>query len=477
MDMQSFLNNLRPALIVTKREIRDQLRDWRIIFPIIALTLFFPFMMNFVARQALDFVQRYGANIIGDRLVPFFLMIVGFFPISVSLVIALETFVGEKERGSIEPLLNSPLKDWQLYLGKLISSIVPTLVASFIGMGVYIIGLMIQGLQLPELGLLILIIALTIVQALVMVSGAVVVSTQATSVRAANLLASFIIIPVALLIQVESVAMFWGSYATLWLLVFGMAVLVALLVRVGLAHFQREELLGREIDILNLRWAWKIFKRAFLNDARSVIDWYLHKLPLTIRKLGQPSFFMIAILMIAIWIGSMQVNLFSGSLGKNNPVQMDANLQSLVSSWPLFSFPPVLAIWWQNVRAMLISIVLGVFSFGILGVMPAIATFGILGFLLSVIAQNGISIWVYLLGFILPHGILEIPAVIIAGAAVLQMGAILATPTPGRTIGEVWIETLADWCKVMVGVVIPLLFVAAAIEAWVTPRIALLLVH
>ena len=51
-------------------------------------------------------------------------MIVGFFPITVSLVIALESFVGEKERRSIEPLLSSPLEDWQLYLGKLLASLV-----------------------------------------------------------------------------------------------------------------------------------------------------------------------------------------------------------------------------------------------------------------------------------------------------------------------------------------------------------------
>ncbi len=259
--MRSFLHNLRPAFIITNREIRDQLHDWRIIFPVIALTLFFPFLMNFTAKQALTFVQKYGANIIADRLIPFFLMIVGFFPISVSLVIALETFVGEKERGSIEPLLNTPLKDWQIYLGKLISSIVPSLIASFFGMGVLYCWFKSQGLNLPAPLLLIQIIALTIVQALVMVSGAVVVSSQATSVRAANLLASFIIIPVALLIQVESVIMFWGNYATLWLLVFGMAVLVALLVRVGLAHFQREELLGREIDVLNLRWGLKVLRK------------------------------------------------------------------------------------------------------------------------------------------------------------------------------------------------------------------------
>jgi hypothetical protein len=102
------LSQLRPAFIITQREVRDQLRDWRIIFPVIGLTIFFPFLMNFTAQQMLGFVRQYGATIIGERMVPFLLMIVGFFPISVSLVIALETFVGEKERSSIEPLLNSP---------------------------------------------------------------------------------------------------------------------------------------------------------------------------------------------------------------------------------------------------------------------------------------------------------------------------------------------------------------------------------
>jgi ABC-type transport system involved in multi-copper enzyme maturation permease subunit len=100
----------RLALVITRREVRDQFRDWRIFFPVIALTLFFPFLMNFTAGQLIGFVEQYGANIIVDRLIPFFLLIVGFFPISVSLVIALESFVGEKERGSIEPLLNSPFK-------------------------------------------------------------------------------------------------------------------------------------------------------------------------------------------------------------------------------------------------------------------------------------------------------------------------------------------------------------------------------
>ena len=68
--------------------------------------------------------------------------------------------------------------------------------------------------------------------------------------------------------------------------------------------------------------------------------------------------------------------------------------------------------------------------------------------------------------------LLEIPAAILATAAVMNAGAVLARPTVGKTVGEVWLEALADWAKVMVGVVIPALLVAAAIEVWVTPQIA-----
>ena len=206
---------LRPALIITRREIRDQFRDWRIIVPILILTLIFPAIMNFTARRAVVFVEQYGASIIGERLIPFLLMVVGFFPISISLVIALESFVGEKERRSIEPLLSSPMTDVQLYVGKLLAVTVPPLLASYIGIIVYLVGVYRQIGWVAEPILLVQIVLPTTVQAIVMVAGAVVISTQATSVRAANLLASFIIIPMAFLIQGESMVMFWAEYDAL----------------------------------------------------------------------------------------------------------------------------------------------------------------------------------------------------------------------------------------------------------------------
>ncbi len=472
------INSIRPAFYIVRREVRDQLRDWRIIFPVLGLTIFFPFLMNFTAQQILNFVKQYEANIIGERLIPFLLMIVGFFPISVSLVIALETFVGEKERMSIEPLLNTPLKDWQLYLGKMLSATVPPLLSSFLGMAVYISGLMIQHIALPEPGIMILIFLLTTVQAIVMVAGAVVVSSQATSVRAANLLASFIIIPMALLIQGESIIMFWGDFSTLWWVVGGLFALTVLLVRVGLAHFQREELLGREIDVLNLKWGFRLFWHSFTGGARSVAEWYRVAQPRAIRALWRPSLVMGLLSLVGVLVGFLLVAQWTKSGGIPEQFKSitdpSGRIQGLLNEWPLFSGGPVLMIWWQNVRALLLGLVLGVFSIGILGVLPVFATMVVLGGLMNVLFQAGVPVVVYLLGMILPHGIVEIPMAILASAAVLQAGAILATPTPGKTVGEVWITAMGEWAKIMVGVVIPLLLVAAALEAWVTPRIALL---
>lgn len=466
------LDALRPVFVIAKREVRDQFRDWRIIFPILGLTILFPFLMNFTASQMLGFVNQYGAAIIAERLIPFLLMIVGFFPISVSLVIALESFVGEKERGSIEPLLNTPLEDWQLYMGKLLSSTVPPLFSSYLGMIVYLTGLVISKIPIPNIQLLILVLFMTTVQAVLMVAGAVVVSCQATSVRSANLLSSFIILPVAFLIQGESMVMFWGNYATLWWVVFGLTVFSLLLIRVGLAHFQREELLGREIDVLNFKWGWQVFKEQFFDGASGLKDWYFRVIPSTIGRMRWAILVVSIICVAAFFTGQSLVAQFPINLTKGG-TNVAEGVRKLMHYWPLFSFSPVATIWWQNVRALLVGMILGVFSFGIMGLLPIFITIAAVGYLGQILTNNGLPAVQYLSGMVLPHGVIEIPMAILATAAVVYAGAKLATPAAHETFGETWVRSMADWVKVMLSVVVPLLFVAAAIEAWVTPQIVL----
>lgn len=463
--------DLRPALIITRREVRDQLRDWRIIVPIMALTLLFPWIMNFTARQLIGFVQRYGAPMIGERLIPFLLMVVGFFPISISLVIALESFVGEKERHSIEPLLSSPLNAWQLYVGKLLASLAAPLLASYLGIVVYLIGVYRQVGWQPEPILLVQIVTLTTVQGIVMVSGAVVVSAQTTSVRAANLLASFIIIPMTFLIQGESVVMFWARYDVLWWAILGQIVIAGLLLRTGVAHFNREELLGRDIDVLNVRWGWRTYWRNFLDRARSPWDWYRRVLHSTRRQLTTPMLLMAIGVVAGMLVGASQASRFSLPPELLNLKTINAGFVEGLEAFRFFSLGNVPVIWLHNLRTIALATVLGIFSFGVLGVLVMLAPLILIGYFAASVAAAGVSPWAFLTAFVLPHGVLEIPAIVIAGAAILRLGATLAAPARDQTIGEAWLAAFADWTRVMVALVLPLLLGAAFLEVFVTPRV------
>jgi uncharacterized membrane protein SpoIIM required for sporulation/ABC-type transport system involved in multi-copper enzyme maturation permease subunit len=466
------LENLRPALIVTKREIRDQFRDWRIIIPIIALTLVFPAIMNFTARQATEFVGRFGADIIGDRLIPFLLMVVGFFPISISLVIALESFVGEKERRSIEPLLSSPLTDWHLYIGKLLAVIFPPLAASYLGIGVYLFGVFRQIGWRPEPILMVQILLLTFVQALVMVAGAVVISTQATSVRAANLLASFIIIPMAFLIQGESMVMFWAEYDALWPVVFGLAVLAAVLVRTGVSHFNREEMLGRELDTLNLKGSWAAFRESFAGGARSVREWYrLVSFP-ALKRLKIPILLTGLVMVAAVWIGVNLTNQFPIPAEILDVSDLRIETFSRLGNISLMDPAGVGTIWFHNLRVVFFALLLGMFSFGVFGLLILMLPLVLVGYFAASFAGAGLSPLLFASSFVLPHGVLEIPALLIVGAGILKIGARIVAPSQGRSIGEVFVDALAEWCQVAVGFAAPMLLVAALLEVFLTPVVA-----
>ena len=464
--------SLMKSLVITRREVRDQFRDWRIIFPIIVLTLIFPALMNFTARQAVQFVQRYGAPVIGERLIPFLLMVVGFFPISVSLVIALESFVGEKERRSIEPLLCSPLSDGQLYLGKLLAAMFPPLLAAYLGIGVYLVGVYRQINWKPEPILITQILLLTTVQAVLMVSGAIVISSQTTSTRAANLLASFIIIPMALLIQGESIVMFWAQYSVLWWAILGQLLITGLLIRVGLAYFNREELLGRELDSINMARSWLLFKEGFRGETRSSWQWYRIEVLGELRRMGKPILVMTLTLVIGAWMGVRLAKQFPLPPERLAFDQLNQGFVQGLEALSFFSPIGVGTIWFHNLRAVVLATALGIFSFGVLGLIVLMLPLAFIAYITANVAAAHFSPALFLGALVLPHGILEIPAIILAGAALLNLGASLTAPAPGKTLGEAWMLALGKWFKIMLGLVVPLFLAAAIVEVFVTPHIA-----
>lgn len=463
------------AAVLARREVRDSFRDWRILTPIIILTVFFPALMNYTAGRMLAFVANYGAEIIATQMIPFLLLVVGFFPMSFSLIIALEVFVGEKERKSLEPLLATPLTDAQLYLGKMVAVLILPLLSAYLGMTVYTVGLYFTAGYVPSAQLFAQALLLTTVQGVIMVAAAVVISSQTTSVRAANLLASFIIVPMALLIQAEAAALFWGNHFGLWWLVLALGITAVLLVRMGLHLFNREEMMGRELDQIRLGWImlqiWNRFSGRWQLGDKYPTPWRWYKQTFSlIPQMGKPLASLLAAFVGALVMGVVLASMYTlppEIQAQFSGEQITANLSDL--EFLLGALP--LLIFTQNVRVLLLAALLGTFTFGVLGILIFMLPWVLVGFAAGQIYLTGENPFLFVLGAIVPHALIELPAIMLAIAAALRWHITVIAPPPNKTLSESFLAAMADFGRIFLGLVLPLLLLAAFVEAIITPRV------
>lgn len=469
------------ALIVTRREVTDSFRDWRIMTPIFVLTLLFPAISQFGANLMMGFVTQYGADLIGERTIPFLLMMVGFFPISLSLVIALETFVGEKERRSLEPLLSTPLTNTELYVGKTLAAMIPPLLASYTGMAIYMGSLLLGDLAWrPQAMLIVQIILLTTAQALLMVTGAVVISSQTTSTRAANLLASFIIVPMSLLLILESIVMFSAPDAdspngvfVLWVILVGLVIGTILFMRIGTRLFNREDLLGSTVDTLNLGWIRRTFWRYFRGEGQlELVGWYRQEVLGAVRRLGRPLLVVLAAVVLALVAGWIIGTYSSWQIPASvvgDPNELTGEFTGL---YELGGHSGAVA--WvvsQNMRVLTVGVILAPVSFGVIAIVLTVAPFMILGWVFAQFMQLGLDPSLFFAA-VIPHSLVEIPAILLATALAVRLGAVITQKPPvNKTLSMLWLAAAADMVKVWFGVVLPLLVVAALLEVYVTPLV------
>ncbi|MGC9521899.1 MAG: stage II sporulation protein M [Anaerolineae bacterium] len=466
---------LAPVLIIARREIKDTLRDWRIVLPILSLVAGFPLLATFVASRGVDFLGQYGADIILERLYPFLILVVGFFPSTFSLVIALETFVGERERRSLEPLLTTPLTDLQLYLGKLLAATLPSIAASYLGMGIYTVMLGTTVGWWPEPSLMVLALALATVEAVVMVAGAVIVSSQSTSVRAANLVASFIIIPMALLLQAEAGLLLFANYTALWLVALALAIVALLLVRLGIRIFNRETLLGRDLDELNLRAGATALWEG-MRPEHGIVRLYRREIPRLLRSI-RPE---LLVTLLVLGVGGMAIGVWARykfplplGLFDLNEIVDEGAFDQLVAQTGLLPSFSVLAVFLHNVRALLAAAILGGLSLGTLATILLMAPIALIAYLGLQVGQLGLNPWLFIAVAVLPHGIFELPAAIIATAQAVRVGAvILRAPSEGGGVLGILREA-GHFVKLFVALVLPLLVLAAWIEVAITPKLLL----
>jgi uncharacterized membrane protein SpoIIM required for sporulation len=430
--------------LVAVRDLRDAVSELRLIVAMAALTLAIPIASGSGVRALAAFG---GGTAVVNRLSLVGAFFVVFIPASFSLVLALESFVGERERTTLEVLLSTPLREAEIYAGKVAAVLAVSLALCYSGLVVYCL-VTFPGLGYFPLSILIALALSTICQVAAMVAGAVIISLNARTMRAANVMASFIILPMSVVLQVEAALILVGRAEFLWGFALMMAVIAVVLVRMGFNGFSREALLARDAGLGHpFRRAGRAVARSFEGRSGLFSLIWMRRVPLLIAAAGFP---------LGALAGYLAGATNAIPTGVVRPV-----LASLVGSagdgGPLEN---AIAIFAHNSLALILVALLAVTTLGVSGFLLTFAP----GFLLGFAAA--LSSWTVALTGIVPNGFVEIPAAIIAGGLAIHIGATaMYMDSRGGWSARV-LAAVADYVRALRWLV-PALAVAAALEAFV----------
>src|SRR5713101_8383988 len=273
----------RKAGLVAARDLRDAVSELRLIAAMVGLALAIPIGSGAGVRALAAFG---GGTAVVNRLSLVGAFFVVFIPASFSLVLALESFVGERERTTLEVLLSTPLREAEIYAGKVIAVLTVSLTLCYGGLLVYCL-VTFPGLGYFPVGILLALALSTICQVAAMVAGAVIISLNARTMRAANVMASFIILPMSVVLQVEAALILLGRPEFLWGFAALMIVLAAVLLRMGLAGFSREALLARDVGLRKpVQRATAAIRWSFSGRPGIVRLVWLRRLPIAVAAAG-----------------------------------------------------------------------------------------------------------------------------------------------------------------------------------------------
>jgi len=268
---------MRRALLVTQREITEVLRDINLLGPMIMM----PALMGFVASLAVvgtssansDAVSvvvgtvgvgsvsprwmqaftalsqgdqsRLLANILKALTLPLFWIVT----VALTATISADSFVGEKERDTLEPLLATPIRNGELFFGKLLTAVIPAVAGTWFGIAIFGWGAWranspyFPHFLLVDSDWVASIFLMVPLMAIMSAAVAALISTRVATYRAAYQLNGLVVLPVITLLVPQTVVLFFVTPNALAILGTGFIIVDAILVWTAVRIFDREQLL------------------------------------------------------------------------------------------------------------------------------------------------------------------------------------------------------------------------------------------
>jgi len=158
-------------------------------------------------------------------------------PAALPLYIAADSFAGERERKTIEPLIAAPLTESELLMGKILTSFIPTVICAY---GSYVLTvIVVNALLFPQFGMIVfpnlyyLILEVAAVPLIIFTSvlTMVLVSSKVQRVREATQLGGFVVLPIVVLL-------FGQLFGLIVLNIFTLIIILAVFTLADLALFK-----------------------------------------------------------------------------------------------------------------------------------------------------------------------------------------------------------------------------------------------
>ena len=243
-------SDLHALWLIARRGALESLRDRLTL----GFNLFFVFVLpvgmvlSVVRWQVNAAVAAGNEAAIGTTLAVFFLS-VGLLPATGAVGIASGQFAGEKEQGSLAPILASPASNFAIFGGKIMGSVLPAMCFAIVAEAVYFASLAavvgVDTLRQLPLALSLTLLALVPAVAVFAATIASLISSRVRTYNAAQQIGGLALIPFwggvfALTLRLQD----WGVQA-LVAAVIGLVVIDAVLIALAAATWRREEVLAQ----------------------------------------------------------------------------------------------------------------------------------------------------------------------------------------------------------------------------------------
>ncbi len=191
-------------------------------------------------------IHEYAQGVVGTAFSNIYILL----PMIVPSIVAAYSIIGEKNNRTLEPVLATPVRSWQLLTGKILSALLPAMIVTWISGGLFIAELVIFTdanvvSHVVTAGWLILFLACTPLLGLIAVAIMTAISSRVNDTRTAQQLSIWGIVPVAGLILGELSGQFELTVLVA-VIATGILIPLAILLTWGAAQlFQRETILTR----------------------------------------------------------------------------------------------------------------------------------------------------------------------------------------------------------------------------------------